>query len=538
MQERSIDCLSFGDALFLHLERAAAPLHVASLCMFEGELDLDTFVAYIESKLPLIPRYRQFVVPPPFGFGVPSWEFDPNFDTLNHVHEIKLKRGTKVELEGVAGKLLSSPLDRKRPLWDFTLITGLKSKQTAVMMRVHHCLADGISGVGLMSVLLDSNAIPAPLPKQRGIFEAPPPRNQPMLLLDGFVTTFFTAIERLLKVDSDLIKLAEQLAALSPRATLQDEEMAGANGSGSTPLSGLNGFLPEFATPTERLPFNTVCQGPQKFRWAEIPFAEIRAIKKAAGTSVNDVVLTLVAMAVRAYAASKGVAVNKRILRIVVPVNIRSKDAVAGLGNQITFLPITVPLGVRDPQALLTATHDRMEVLKTLRLAELIGLAGTMLGTIPTAAQAVLAPLVSQLPISLSNLICTNVPGPQTPLYIHGHKMLACYPYVPIGGEMGMNCAVLTYNNTAFFGFTGDAKAIPDLDRLPKFLMESFAELRKAMSARPAKKRVKPKRRAVAQVVPQTAGTEAEVPPEVTVKKPEPKPAQVPEKSMAAAASD
>jgi diacylglycerol O-acyltransferase len=192
--------------------------------------------------------------------------------------------------------------------------------------------------------------------------------------------------------------------------------------------------------------------------------------------------------AVRRYAELHGVRVKGRALRIVVPVNVRGNDDARELGNRITFLPVTLPLDIKSPRKLLLAVREHMTLLKNARLAELVGVAGTMLGTIPSPLQALLGPLISQLPISLCNLICTNVRGPAAPLYLLGHQMLACYPYVPIGGEMGMNCAVLTYNGTAYFGFTGDVHAIPDLGRFEKLLNQSFAELRKRL-AEPRQKR-------------------------------------------------
>jgi hypothetical protein len=156
-----------------------------------------------------------------------------------------------------------------------------------------------------------------------------------------------------------------------------------------------------------------------------------------------------------------------------------------------------------------------MAFLKTTHVAELVGMAGTMLGTIPTAAQVVVGPIVSQLPLGLCNVICTNVPGPAFPLYLIGHKMLRCYPYVPIGGDIGINCAVLTYDGTAYFGFTGDAHAAPDLHRLEKFLTTSFADLRRAVGVRPV--RQKEARPAPNRVAPPVLDQSAKpaIPPEV-----------------------
>ena len=171
------------------------------------------------------------------------------------------------------------------------------------------------------------------------------------------------------------------------------------------------------------------------------------------------------------------------------------------------WLPVTLPLDVKSPRKLMVAVREQMTLVKNARLAELVGVAGTMLGTIPSPLQALLGPLISQLPISLCNLICTNVRGPAAPLYLLGHQMLACYPYVPIGGEMGMNSAVLTYNGTAYFGFTGDVHAIPDLHQFERLLKQSFVELKERLVVAHAPSRVhsrKLRKRAVKKVAEET----------------------------------
>jgi diacylglycerol O-acyltransferase len=220
--------------------------------------------------------------------------------------------------------------------------------------------------------------------------------------------------------------------------------------------------------------------------------ADIKAVKNACGATVNDVVLTIVTSAIRHYVEMRSVRIRGRLLRIGVPVNVRGRGDAGELGNRITFLPVTIPLDIRSPRKLLTALRERMAFLKSAHVAELVGMAGSMLGTIPTMAQAVLGSIVNELPLGLCNLICTNVPGPESPLYLLGHKMLRCYPYVPIGGDLGINCAMLTYNGTAYFGFTGDVHAAPDLGRLDKFLKTSFAELRRAVGIRPRRRRRAP----------------------------------------------
>jgi diacylglycerol O-acyltransferase len=159
------------------------------------------------------------------------------------------------------------------------------------------------------------------------------------------------------------------------------------------------------------------------------------------------------------------------------------------LGNRISLVPVTIPLNIRQPRKLLAAVHQRTEFLKRMHAAELVSLAGGLIGMFPTSVQGMAGPIVSQLPITPFNLVCTNVPGPQFPLYLFGHKMLHCYPYVPVGGELAVNCAILSYNGTVYFGFSGDVHAAPDLRRLEKLLMTSFTELRAAVGIKPAERK-------------------------------------------------
>jgi diacylglycerol O-acyltransferase len=457
---------SWGDALFLHIERPGQPLNIAGVSMFEGEIKLADLRAFVESKLPLIPRYRQRVVASPLDFGLPSWEFDPQFDIRNHVREVKLKHGTEDELKALAGKIVSESLDRQRPLWDFTL-ARLKSGRTGMVTRIHHCLADGIAGVGAMNVIMDASPNPPPVSRKKSkAAPSPAPKDAGAALLDGLAKSYLSLFNGALTLHSGLMTMAEQAVA-NPASTSAE----------------LLGLLSELAVPAERLPFNVICNGPQKFAWTEVPLADIKAVKNKCGGTVNDVVLATVTMAFGRYVSHRGVDLTGRSLRVVIPVNVRGDGDATELGNQISFVPVPLPLDLRDPVKLLAVVTERVEFLKHARAAEFVGLLGGLLSTLPNAFWKNIGPVASQLPLSLCNIICTNVPGPQVPLYLMGHKMLSWYPWVPIGGLMGINCAILTYNGTAFFGFTGDVHAAPDLERLEKFVDESFAELRAGAAA-------------------------------------------------------
>jgi diacylglycerol O-acyltransferase / wax synthase len=446
------DSLSWGDSFFLYLEREGQPLSIASISEFEGKIPLKACIDFVESKLPVIPRFRQRVMFPPFNVGLPVWQYDPKFDIRNHIREVKLEHGTEEELKATASSILSTILDRQRPLWDLTLIRGLKGNRTAIITRVHHCLADGIAGVRLMSALMDTTPRPAgPYPKLEP-FHVPPLQDSGTLLLDGLFRSYFSVVERLLKVPSEVL------------------------GAG-TAIPGLIDLMTELGMPAERLLFNKVCHGPHHMAWMEIPLSTVKEIKQVCGATVNDVILTVLTSAIHHYAHLHGVHLKGRSLRIVVPVNVRDSEDTNGAGNRITFVPLSVPLDLRDPVKLLAAVNRKMGYYKNAKVAEMVSMAGTMVGTIPTMLQAIAAPIASQLPLSVCNLICTNIPGPQTPLYFIDHKMTRCYPVVPIGGEMGMNCAVLSYNGMIYFGFHAGVDAVPDVERMEELIQVSFKEL-------------------------------------------------------------
>ena len=483
------DPLAIGDALFLHLERDGMPLNVALVAILDGVIDLPSFVAYVESKLPLIPRYLQRVVTPPFFAGLPVWEYDRDFDIRHHVREVDLHTGTDREFKDAAATVLSQLMRRDRPLWDLTLIRGLSRRRTGLVARVHHCLADGISGVGLLKVLTEDAPQSFSLPQRKPRLVFPRRRDPAAALFDAFVNTAFTTVERVLSMESGLLEVAHRFAARN--GTHPEIETAPIAETAADSLGELRRILPELASPAQRLPFNVVCRGPQKFEWTSLPLDRLRALKRQGSATTNDVVLTLLTLAIQRYARLHRVPIRRRTLRVVVPVSVRGKGHTAELGNRITFVPLAAPLDIARPTRLLAIVHEKTSLLKTTHLAEIVATAGGLLTTVPTGLQALLGPIVSQLPLSVCNLICTNVPGPRTPLYLLGHKLLGCYPYVPIGGEMGMNCAVISYDGGMYFGFTGDAGAVPDLHLLPQLLQQCLTAFQRDAGIRSSRRQAR-----------------------------------------------
>lgn len=479
------DRLTWGDTVFLHLEREDMPLNVASVCSFEGEVSFKDCVHFVESKLPLLPRYLKRVVSSPFGLGLPTWEYDPDFNIKRHVREVRLEQGTRRELKDLAGKLFSTVMDRRHPLWDITLVRGLKGHRTAIIIRLHHCLVDGIAGVGIMNVLLDASPDAPRLPKKKLKIRIPRPTDPLTSLTTSFVDSYSDFAKRILAAMADVLSMAERVAANGGRVDAKEFAT----------------FFPEITAFTERLRFNVVCHGPQAFACAEIPLAQVKNIRHQCGTSVNDVILAIVTATVRRYCELHGDPVKGKLLRIMVPVNLRPEGAAQEWGNRISLVPATIPLDIRDPRKLLAAVHKRTEFLKRMHAAELVSLAGGLIGMFPLSLQGLAGPIASQLPVTPFNLVCTNIPGPQVPLYLLGHKMLDWYPYVPVGGEMAVNCAILSYNGMVYFGFSGDVKAAPDLRRLEKLLKTSFTELRDeiTLEASDTQPRKKPRQKTATQ---------------------------------------
>jgi len=464
--------LSAADAAFLYLERKEIPLAIASVSVFDGPIPFDKFVASIASKLHLVPRYRQIVVMPPWNLGLPTWEDDPHFNIRQHIFRVRLDRpGGEAELEALAGRILSQLLDRSKPLWDIHVVDGLKGGRGALIWRLHHALADGISGTRVMEVMLD------PTPEgsralRKARHRAPLPHSSDHSLADGTSSGALSTLKSLIAVEEGLLGFAQVL--------LSDEMRNG--------LKGLLSLLPEFAASVERLPFNKPCSGDRKFCWAEFDFADVQAIRATSGGTVNDVVLTVLTRALARYVKLHGQTVVNRFVRIVCPVSLRKGDQHGDLGNQISFLPVALPMDIRSPVQMLKAVTARTEAMKRGGAAHMVGLAASFIAAAPPPLQALFWRGLPEiiLPVPLLNMICTNVPGSRVPLYTVGRRMLACYPQVPTGYDLGVNCAVQSYDGKLCFGLIADAHVAADVGRLRDFLSTSFRELCRAAGLKPS----------------------------------------------------
>jgi diacylglycerol O-acyltransferase len=455
--------LSSLDATFLYFEKKEAPMHIGSVSIFEGEIPFKKFVENLNARLPLLPRYQQKVTPDPFNLSHPTWEFDTDFDIKNHVFRIKLASpGSEAELVKLAGRVFTQLMDRSKPLWDLYLVYGLDCNRTAMIARVHHCMVDGISGVNLLKIILDMSPDAKPAP----VLEPAPPPPRPDItrrFFDSLLGGMQEGMNRFMEFQNGLMNLAQSVAIEPARGA----------------MPGLSQLLVALAAPASLLPFNRACSGERKLVWSRFSLAETRAIRAALKGTVNDVVLTVLAGAVARYAELHGQQIAGRNLRVMVPVSLRREEQIGTLGNLVSLLPLEIPLDLSDPLARFQHINSKTLAMKSARAAESFNMLAALIGILPASVQAVVGAMAT-FPLPPVNMVATNVPGPQVPLYAMGKRMIDYYPYVPVGYAVGCGCAIMSYDQQLYFGLTADAQAMPDVESLKTFLEESFFELRKA----------------------------------------------------------
>lgn len=448
-------------------------MNVGCVDIFEGKISYTKFVRNIESRLHLIPRYRQVVTPAPFNVGLPTWEFDPNFNIRNHIKRVKIDSpGSEEQFYDIAGQLFSGPLDRSKPLWEIHLVEGLAQKRTGMLAKVHHCMIDGIAGVGLMHAVFD--AWPNPEKTRKQPYRPDPIPSPTQLLYDALWDGLSETLEHWSKFQKNL---AEYGDGKDIKEVLTDVKEFGLT-------------MKDFLSPIKRFPFNKPFSGKRTIIGRSFSFAEARDIRTACGGTVNDVALTVVSGAIQRYLEMHGESLRKQTVRILVPVNIRQEDERGEMGNRISFLPVDIPLDILDPVERLRIIAETTQHLKETKVIEAISLMFNVLQGAPTLLQSIalsnaasssgqfLLGLLAQVPPS--HLICTNVPGPQIPLYTVGHQLLTHYVLLPVALEMGISCGVTSYDQRLYISIIGDAQAAPDSDKIVDFLADSFHELRVA----------------------------------------------------------
>ena len=471
MPRYAYERLSAQDQSFLAFETRNVHMHVAAtqiyqmgdLATADGGVDFEKYKRATESILHLVPRYRQKLKWIPVENRA-VWVDDRHFNLDYHIRHTSLPRpGGMEQLARLSQRIMSQPLDRSRPLWEIWVAEGLQDGRFAVITKIHHCMIDGASGVDLSMILM------SPTP-DREIHEPVPyiPRPVPStyeLIRDEMIDRLRAPVE----VVRGIRKFARETEDLRTELGIRLralQQLAGwaVRGASATPING--------------------SVGPhRRFDWLTMSLDEIKAIRRALGCTVNDIVLATVAGAVRKYLMRRRVDPAELDFRTSAPVSVRKDEDKGKLGNNVSSWIIRLPIGEEDPLRRIEAIHETTQELKRSKQA----LGVEMMMAAAEWAPSALLSLGAQAASGPINMIVTNVPGPQFPLYMLGAKLEAMFPVVPLLENMGLGVALMSYDGKVCWGFNADYELVPDLPTFVRLIEESFGELQNAVQVREVK---------------------------------------------------
>ncbi len=459
------DRLSALDASFLYLEEATTPMHVGAVSLFRrprSGFDYDRLVALIEERIGLVPRYRQKVREVPGWFARPVWVDDVDFDITYHVRRSALpKPGSDTQLHELVARLMSRPLDHTRPLWEMNLVEGLTRNRVAVITKTHQAMIDGISAIDIGQVILDVSSTPRDTPEDLWM-----PRPEP------------TNVELVADAVAEVVARPREIvdntrtAALGGLATVRT--VAGAVG-------GVASAVRTAARPSPGGPLNVPISTQRRFAVARTRLEDYRIVRRAHGGDVNDVVLAVVTGALRNWLLSRGEAVNpSTTIRAMAPQSVRAdlRDGNGSLlGNRVASYLVDLPVGEPNPTVRLQhvshAMREHKESGQSVGADALVRLSGFA----PPTMHSLGARVASGFSQRIFNLVITNVPGPQFPLYSAGAKMLEMYPVIPLAKNQAVSVGITSYDGGLYFGLNADRDAMADVDVLVSLIEESLEEL-------------------------------------------------------------
>ncbi len=451
------------DVSFLYLEGDTTAMHVGGLVIFkvpDGGFDLEDLVELITQRIALVPRYRQKLRGVPGNIASPVWVDDEHFDVTYHVRRSALPRpGTDEQLRELVGRLIARPLDRDRPLWEMYLVEGLSDGRFALFTKTHHAMVDGASAVEIGQVILDLTPEPREIPPDTW-----EPEHEP------------TSFGLLASAVGDVVRRPTAVVDVV-RGGVADVKMAAGKVAGS--VGGLLSVARTASRPAPSSPLNVEIGTARRFATADTLLDDYKYIRKAHGGTVNDVVLAVVSGALRDWLTSRGESVTARTtVRAMVPVSIRTEAEQGKGGNRVAAYLVDLPVGEVSPVIRLSRVSYAMTAHKesgqAVAAEALVGVASFT----PPTLHALGARVASGLSKRVFNVVVTNVPGPQFPLYAGGALMLAPYPVVPLAKGQALSIGLTSYNGGVFYGLNADRDAMPDVDDLAGFIVNALDELK------------------------------------------------------------
>jgi diacylglycerol O-acyltransferase len=491
------------DAQFLALESARQSGHVGGVAILDpstapdGILNLQDMQDHLMERLVHLPPFRWRLAEVPMGMDYPYWVDDADFDIDFHVRELALPLpGSDDQLAEQVARIFSRPLDRSRPLWELYLIHGLPDGNVAMLTKIHHAVVDGISGAEIMGLLLDSE------PEGRELPDAP---------ASAFSERTPSQGEMLARGLMGLPRYPFRMLRSIPRALPNVDEVPATLGAipGINALSSLvrqtqsalrvgrDPTLPPRPTlDAPRTSFNGKISAHRRFVFGQIALAEVKAAKDNHGATVNDTVVSMAAGAVRRWLLEHGELPEEHLVAQV-PVSVRTDEQAGTYGNRIMLMSVPLFTNEPDPVRRLQLTHDALADMKVRHKALPAELLQDANNFIPPAVFARAAQLTFRLSTGLTrpawNLVISNVPGPQMPLYCAGAQVMANYPVSVITDGMGLNITVMSYNGHMDFGIVADRDQMPDANKLMDWLRDELKALKPAEAKKPASPRRKAK---------------------------------------------
>ena len=460
--------LSGLDTSFLHLERSGAHMHVASVSIFEGEAPThEEFRDHIASRLHLVPRFRQKLRFVPLNQSRPVWVDDPHLNLDYHVRQTALPApGSDEQLRNLAARIFSQQLDRSKPLWELWLVEGLSDERFAIIGKSHHALVDGVSGVDITTVLFDLDAEPAGAPDKAPPWLAAPEPTDTQLLGE--------AIKERLTSPKEIYR-GVRAAFRGPRQVL--------SGLGATSKMVAAGMSAPDTI------FNVEIGPHRRFQMVQADLDDLKRVKDAHGGTVNDVILSVVAGGIGKYLRARGHGTEGLEMRAMVPVSVRADEEHGALGNRISAMFAPLPVWCEDPVERLHVVTREMGDLKSSGQA----VGAEILTKLTDFAPGTIASQAARLQPAqrFFNLVVTNVPGPQFPLYVLGRKMESFFPMVPLARRQALCVGIMSYNGQINLGLVGDYDAMADLDSFALDLEAATQEVIRTTPKSGAKKKAK-----------------------------------------------
>jgi diacylglycerol O-acyltransferase len=479
--DSSMQQVSGQDATFLYAESPTSPMHIATLTIVEGSIEFNNFKEIVASKLHLIPKFRKKLLNVPLNLDYPYWVDDPYFDIDLHINRLKLPDPANWKtLREMTSSIFSSPLDLRRPLWSIDFIEGLDEVSQvpkgsiAIVSKIHHVMVDGSSGVGIMSILFDKNE------EDKNKKPSPPKPYEPEPLPDEIsllIKSTYGFFKNPLKVPKLIGETAYSFLKVKMNSQLKVKRSS---------------LKSTYATP--KTIFNKSVSPKRTWGTAILSFDRINTLRKIMDVSVNDLILAICAGAIRRYLGERE-KLPAQPLVANVPISIRVKGEEQQMNNQISNMFVKIGTHIKNPIERLEFIYEQTSIGKSKHKAVGAKALSKMADAVPFGLANLAASLYSKYNIKEFhrppfNVTITNVPGPQNPLYLKGHKVVGIFGLTPVLDGFGLIIAAFSYNGLVSITTTSDAKTMPDTDKFSRYIRESANELEVLILAKEKQKTV------------------------------------------------